>query len=58
MYNILSLKEIKEKLQDRRLSVVAKSTGLSYPTLKRMLDDDSDANYTLSTLTKISEYFK
>ena len=52
---ILSLSEIKEGLKDKRLYVVAKRTGLSYPTLKS-LADGLDQNYTTDTLKTVSKY--
>ena len=51
----LSLKEIQERLGDRRLSRVQKATGLSFPTLKK-LSDGTGKNYTIRTLQKVSDY--
>tara|TARA_Y100000310_G_scaffold340391_1_gene435962 strand:+ start:563 stop:763 length:201 start_codon:yes stop_codon:yes gene_type:complete len=55
--NFLTLAEISEALKDRRLHVIAKRTGLSYPTLKR-LSDGIDTNYNLDTLRTITAYLK
>ncbi|RTL03533.1 hypothetical protein EKK58_12760 [Candidatus Dependentiae bacterium] len=52
---ILSLKQIQQGLKDKRLSVVAERTGLSYPTLKS-LSDGKDQNYTTETLKTVSNY--
>ncbi len=52
---ILSLDAIQDYLSDKRLYVVAKETGLSYPTLRK-LADGVETNYTLSTIRAISEY--
>lgn len=55
MSDILTLLQIKDGLKDKRLYIVAKSTGLSYPTLKKLADGE-DANYTRETLQKVSQY--
>lgn len=52
---ILPLHVIKDYLSDKRLYVVAKETGLSYPTLRK-LADGVETNYTLNTMRAISEY--
>lgn len=52
---ILSLDQIREGLRDRRLYAVAKETGLSYPTLKK-LSEAQDLNYTTETLRAVSKY--
>ena len=55
MTKILSLRQIKEGLKDKRLYVIAKVTGLTYPTLKK-LADGKDSNCTMKTLQKVSSY--
>jgi len=52
---ILSLKEIQENLKDKRLYIVAKKIGLSYPTLKRLVKGNSQ-NYNYKTLKLVSDY--
>jgi hypothetical protein len=52
---IMSLEEIRIRLQDKRLYVVARACGLSYPTVKKLSDGKPD-NYTYFTLSKLSKY--
>jgi len=54
---ILSLDLIKAGLRDKRLYSVAGSTGLSYPTVKK-LAGGGEFNYTRDTLKVISKYVK
>jgi len=54
---LLSLKDIKTLLEDKRLYVVSKSTGLSFPTLKKMADGKKE-NFTYKTIKAISDYLK
>jgi hypothetical protein len=54
---ILPLTEIQEGLKDKRLYMVAKKTGLSYPTLKK-LAEGQDCNYTVETLKSASNYVR
>lgn len=51
---MLSLEEIKEKLKDRRLAVIAKETGLSYPTILAISKGESNTTY--KTLKLVSDY--
>ena len=53
--NVLSIKEIKDYLEDKKLKVISAKTGLSYPTL-RNLAIGKRQNYTLGTLETISKY--
>jgi len=55
--DLLSLEEIQELLQDKKLYTVAEVTGLSYPTLKK-LNDGKAENYTFKTLRKVTDYLK
>jgi hypothetical protein len=57
---ILSLDEISSRLEDRKLIVVAKRLGLSYPTLKNLLDnDESNGNQaTRRTVKLVSDYLQ
>ena len=52
--DIMDEKEVREALKDRRLTVVAENTGLSYPTVKRFFDGDK--NFTINTLQTLREY--
>lgn len=53
---ILTIDEIRSKLQDRRLEVVATATGLHYNTL-RHIRDTKQTNVKYETLEKLSNYF-
>lgn len=53
----LSTKEIAEGLTDKKLYVVARTIGVSYPTLKKFLDGKHH-NFTVDTLTKVSNYVR
>lgn len=55
--DILSIGQIKEALKDKRLYMVARATGLSYPTIKK-LADGKELNYTVDTLKAISKYVR
>jgi hypothetical protein len=52
---ILPLLDIQKGLKDKRLYAVSESTGISYPTLKK-LADGIESNYTRSTLQAVSIY--
>ena len=54
---MLNLEEIRERLQDRRLRVVAERTGLSYPTVLNVRDN-LRSNPTHEVMRKISEYLE
>lgn len=54
---MLSLEEIRERLQDRRLRVIAEKTSLSYPTVLNVRDNIR-SNPTYEVLKKISEYLE
>lgn len=53
---MMSLEEIREAMQDRRLRVIATKTGISYPTLLT-IRDDARANPRHDILKKLSDYF-
>lgn len=55
--DILSTGQIQDALKDKRLYMVAKATGLSYPTIKK-LADGKELNYTVDTLKAISKYVR
>lgn len=54
--DLIPLKTIQCKMEDRRLPVVAKRTGLSHPTVKRV--SKGDFNVSLKTWRALSGYFK
>ena len=53
---ILTIDDIRTKLHDRRLEVVAVATGLHYNTL-RQIRDNKQQNVKYETLEKLSAYF-
>jgi hypothetical protein len=53
---MMSLDEIREAMQDRRLRVLADKTGISYPTLLTVRDN-LRANPRHDILKKLSDYF-
>ena len=54
---MLTLKQVREALQDRRLSVVAKETGLHVNTIMH-IRDNPDANPTYRVLVALSDYLE
>lgn len=54
---MLTLEEIKEALQDRRLQIVSDATGLHYNTL-RDIRDNQDANPSYKTMKAVSDYLE
>lgn len=54
---ILSLEKIELLLKDKRLYVISKATGLSFPTLKKLADGKKD-NFTYKTIKIVSDYLK
>lgn len=54
---MLSIEQIKKKLQDRRLSVVSEKTGLSVNTLRGIRRGDTK-DCLVSTLKTLSDYFE
>lgn len=54
---MLTIEEIRQRLSDRRLSKVAKETGLSTQTLWRIRQSEK-VNITYDTATKLSQYFE
>jgi hypothetical protein len=53
---MMTLVEIRAKLQDRRPAAVTEATGLSYGTIKA-LRDDPNANPTLNVMNLLTAYF-
>ena len=53
--NVLSLKEIREYLEDKKIGVVSARSGLSYQTVRNLFLGTKQ-NYNLGTLEKISKY--
>ena len=53
---LLTADQVREKLEDRRLSYVAEKCGLNYMSLSRIRKNEG--NPSLGTLQKLSEYFE
>jgi len=53
---MLTLDEIRDKLQDRRLGMIVKATGVHYNTL-RDIRDNLDANPTYKVIKLLNDYF-
>jgi predicted transcriptional regulator len=54
---MLNLEQIMGNLQDRKLTVVSKRTGVPYTTVLRVAKG-RNKNVTYSTLSRLSEYFE
>lgn len=52
----MMLDEIREKLQDRNLKVIAEKIGVHYNTIYKIASGDTTVKY--STILKLSEYLK
>lgn len=52
---LLNLEQMRNGLKDKKLYMVAEITGLSYPTLKKLLDG-KDNNPTYETIVVVSRY--
>ena len=53
---MLTLDQIRDKLQDRRLGLIVKATGLHYNTL-RDVRDNLEANPTYKVIKLLNDYF-
>jgi predicted transcriptional regulator len=53
---IMTIEEVRIALKDRRLRVVAEAVGLSYPTIKGVLDGDTEPKY--ETIRLLSDYLQ
>lgn len=51
---IITIEEVRKILKDRRLIIVAKETGLSYPTIKAIFDGKTNPKY--ETVKLLSDY--
>ena len=54
MINLIPIDDIRNALQDRRLTVVAEKCGLSHPTVKAIASGNE--KISLNTWKKLSEY--
>ena len=54
MTELIPITEIREALQDRRITVVAEKCGLSHPTVKGIATGNEQIS--LTTWKKLSEY--
>lgn len=53
---MLTLEQIRNKLQDRRLGLIVKATGIHYNTL-REVRDNAEANPTYKVVKLLNDYF-
>jgi transcriptional regulator with XRE-family HTH domain len=56
MLIMLTLKEIRKRLEDRNLTVISERTGVSYQTLWRITKTNSTPN--AATAEKLSKYLE
>jgi len=56
MTELIPITEIREALQDRRITVVADKCGLSHPTVKGVASGNEQIS--LTTWKKLSEYLR
>lgn len=54
---MMKLEDIRGLLKDRRVSIVAKETGIHFNTI-REVRDNQDANPTYRVMTKLTEYLE
>jgi len=54
MTNLIPIDDIRNALQDRRLTVVAEKCGLSHPTVKSIASGNE--KISLNTWKKLSDY--
>ena len=54
---MLSLEEIRKRLQDRKILFIQADTGLAFTTIQDVRDN-KNANPTIKTLLKISDYLE
>ena len=53
----MRLEDIRGLLQDRRVSIVAKATGIHFNTI-REIRDNQDANPTYRVMIKLTKYLE
>jgi hypothetical protein len=53
---IMTIEEVRSALKDRRLKVVADAIGLTYPTIKAILDGSTSPKY--ETVRLLSDYLQ
>lgn len=56
-FEMMTLEMIREKLQDRRVPLVADATGLHYNTI-RQIRDTPEANPTYKVVKALSDYLE
>lgn len=54
---MLTLEQIKQQLQDRRLQMISDTTGIHYNTLKT-IRDDANPNPTYRVIEQLSAYLE
>lgn len=54
---MLTIEQIREELQDRRLQMVAKGAGLTYPTVQKIRDGNA-VKPSYETIKALSDYLE
>ena len=54
---MMKLEDIRGLLQDRRVSIVAKATGIHFNTIREIRDNEN-ANPTYKVMTKLTDYLE
>jgi len=55
---MMSVTELQKRLSDRKVTVLSRRTGLSLPTIYKILNEGDDANVTTKTIKILSAYFE
>lgn len=55
---MLSIEELRILLNDRKITVIAKKTGLSYPTVYNLLNEKYTGSHSVGTIIKLTNYFR
>lgn len=53
----MKLEDIRELLKDRRVSIIAESTGIHFNTIREIRDNEN-ANPTYRVMTKLTDYLE
>ncbi len=54
---MMKLEDIRELLKDRRVSIIAESTGIHFNTIREIRDNEN-ANPTYRVMTKLTDYLE
>ncbi len=55
---MLTFEEVQKRLKDRKITAVAEETGLSRPTLYKVMLADGPGQIAYATIQALSEYFE